>query len=152
MSRIKQERREEREKQEGEPNFPRLPPKPKSEPYVQSGENDLFDNAMTRAAMAALSEEDKQKYKIIGEHLYNRINFEDGQSLNNMPPSMTEAVAYLETSLQAGFHPSMLEENEKALMKETYGDEWYKEWGYVEEDLIDIITLKPSGKCYGVIS
>ena len=44
----------------------------------------------------------------------------------------------------------MLEENEKALMKETYGDEWYKEWGYVEEDLIDIVTLKPSGKCYSV--
>jgi hypothetical protein len=131
-------------------SIPRFPPKPKSEQYVSSGENDLFDNPMTRAAMAALSEEDKQKYKVIGDHLYNRINFEDGQSLNNMPPSMAEAVAYLETSLQAGFHPSMLEENEKALMKETYGDEWYKEWGYVEEDLIDIVTLKPSGKCYGI--
>jgi hypothetical protein len=128
----------------------RFPPTPKSETYISSGENDLFDNPMTRAAMAALSEEEKIKYKLIGDHLYNRINFEDGQSLNNMPPSMTEAVAYLETSLQAGFHPSMFEENEKALMKETYGDEWYKEWGYVEEDLIDIITLTPSGKCYSV--
>jgi hypothetical protein len=128
----------------------RFPPTPKSETYISSGENDLFDNPMTRAAMAALSEEEKNKYKLIGDHLYNRINFEDGQSLNNMPPSMTEAVAYLETSLQAGFHPSMFEENEKALMKETYGDEWYKEWGYVEEDLIDIVTLKPSGKCYSV--
>ncbi len=130
-----------------ESNISRLPPKPKSETYVSSGENDLFDNPMTRAAMAALSEEDKNKYKIIGDHLYNRINFENGQSLNNC---MTEAVAYLETSLQAGFHPSMLEENEKALMKETYGDEWYKGWGYIEEDLTDIITIKPSGKCYSV--
>lgn len=131
-----------------ESNISRLPPKPKSETYVSSGENDLFDNPMTRAAIAALSEEDKHKYKVIGDHLYNRINFEDGKSLNNMPSCMTEAVAYLETSLQAGFHPSMLEENEKELMKETYGNEWYKRWGYIEEDLNDIVTLKHSYDIY----
>jgi hypothetical protein len=103
--------------------------------------SDLFDNPMTRTAMAALSEEDKAKYKIIGDHLYGRINFEDGQSLNNMPPPMAEAVAYVETSLMSGMHPSMLEENEKALLKDNYGDEWYKRWGYVKEDLNEIVTL-----------
>jgi hypothetical protein len=103
--------------------------------------SDLFDNPMTRSAMAALSEEDKVKYKIIGDHLYGRINFENGQTLNNMPPPMAEAVAYVETSLMSGMHPSMLEENEKALLKDNYGDEWYKRWGYVQEDLNDIVTL-----------
>lgn len=103
--------------------------------------SDLFDNPMTRAAMLALSEKDKEKYKTIGDHLYGRINFEDGQSLY---PLMEEAVAYIETSLMSGLHPSMLEENEKALLKDSYGDEWYKRWGYVEEDLNDIVTLKPN--------
>lgn len=105
--------------------------------------NDLFENQMVRSAMAALSEEDKERYKMIGDHLYGRINFEDCQSLNNMPPSMAEAVAYVERQLQAGFHPSMLDENEKALLVDRYGDEWYKEWGYIKEDLVDMITIQP---------
>ena len=102
--------------------------------------NDLFDNPMVRSAMAALSEEDKQKYKIIGDQLYGRINFENGQSFE---PPIAEAVAYIETSLQSGMHPSMLEENDHVLLKEQYGDEWYKQWGYVKEDLTEIVTLNP---------
>ena len=106
-------------------------------------QNNIFENQMIKAAISALSEEDKKRYKMIGDHLYGRINFEDCQSLNNMPPSMAEAVAYLETQLQAGFHPSMLDENEKALLVDRYGDEWYREWGYIKEDLVDIITIQP---------
>ena len=125
-----------------DPNVPRPPPVPKNGPYVPTCPNDLFDNPMTRSAMAALSEEDKARYKEIGEHLYGRINFEDGQSLYNMAPPMTEAVAYLETQLKSGFHPSMMEDNEKELMKDAYGDEWYEKWNYIKEDLDDIVTLK----------
>jgi len=102
--------------------------------------NDLFDNPMVRSAMAALSDEDKQRYKTIGDHLYGRINFDNGQSLE---PPIAEAVAYIETSLQSGMHPSMLEENDHALLKEQYGDEWYKQWGYVKEDLTEMVTLNP---------
>ena len=102
--------------------------------------NDLFDNPMVRSAMAALSEEDKQNYKTIGDHLYGRINFDNGQSLE---PPIAEAVAYIETSLQSGMHPSLLEENDYALLKEQYGEEWYKQWGYVKEDLTEMVTLNP---------
>ena len=115
------------------------PTKEEQKPII---DNDLFDNPMVRSAMAALSEEDKKKYKMIGDHLYGRINFEDEQSLNNMPPSMAEAVAYIETCMRSGLHPSMLEDNERALLKENYGEEWYKKWGYVEQDLTEIVTLK----------
>ena len=143
-SRLKQTRRDVRDKlntsNKLDPNVPRPPPPAKKGAYIPSG-NDLFDNPMTRAAMAALSEEDKARYKEIGEHLYGRINFEDGQSLNNMAPPMAEAVAYLETQLQAGFHPSMMEDNEKALMADAYGDEWYKKWNYIKEDLDNIVTI-----------
>jgi len=104
--------------------------------------NDLFNNPIVQAAIAALSEEDKERYKMIGDHLYGRINFEDEQSLNNMPPSMAEAVAYIEMCMRSGLHPSMLEDNERALLKENYGEEWYKKWGYVEQDLTEIVTVK----------
>ncbi len=149
-NRLKQAHREIRAKQNScqklDHSVPRPPPKAKKGPYVPTGPNDLFDNPMSRAAMAALSEEDKAKYKTIGDHLYGRINFEDGQTLNNMAPPMAEAVAYLETQLQAGFHLSMMEDNEKALMADAYGDEWYERWGYVKEDLEDIVTLEPKLK------
>jgi hypothetical protein len=141
-SRIKAQRRAEKQKQSNtlDPNIPRPPPKPKSTQYISNG-NDLFDNPMTRAAISALSEEQKEKYRRIGEAMYSGINFEDQQSLNNMPPPMSEAVAYLESQIQSGLHPSMLEANEKAILADAYGEKWYEKWGYVEQDLTDIFTV-----------
>jgi hypothetical protein len=124
-----------------DPSIPRLPPRVTSKEYKHQGMMDLFENPMTKAAMSALSEEDKEKYRIIGEHLYGNTNFENEQSVNSMPTSMTEAVAYLESQLNSGLHPSILEENEKSLLEDAYGKEWYKRWGYVFEDLTDIVTL-----------
>ena len=117
---------------------PRNPPRAIEGDYISSGKNDLFDNPMVRSAMAALSDEEKEKYKTIGEHLYGRINFEDGQSINNMPPSMSEAVEYMENMLLSGLHPSDMDNNDKELMKDAYGDEWYKKWGYTSNDLYSI--------------
>jgi len=104
-------------------------------------DNDLFNNPMTRAAVAAMSDEEKHRYAEIGKELYGHMNFEDAKVLNNTPAPMAEAAAYVESQLQAGLHPSMMEDNEKALMVDLYGEEWYKKWGYVEGDLTDIITV-----------
>lgn len=126
-----------------DPNVARPPPKCKEGPYVSNGANDLFDNPMVQAAMNAMTDEQKEKYRIIGEHLYGNINFEDEQSINNMPPAMAEAVAYIEKQIVSGLHPSMLEENEKHLLNDAYGDKWYTKWGYIEDDLTDIVTIHP---------
>lgn len=123
----------------------RLPPR-KTGPYVSSGPNDLFDNPMIKAAQAALSDEDREKFRILGESMFGGVNFENGQTLNNMPPPMAEAVAYLETHIRSGMHPSQLDDNEKAILSDAFGDEWYKEYGYVKEDLDDIVTLTPTLK------
>jgi len=105
--------------------------------------SELFDNPMTRSALAALSDDDKKRYKMIGEHLYDRVNFENEKTQNNLPDCMDEAAACIETSLQSGLHPSMLEDNEKSLLQEIYGNEWYTKWGYIKDDLSDIVTLNP---------
>jgi len=47
--------------------------------YVPRGVNDLFEGEAAKAAVAALSEEDREKYRIIGDHLYNRVDFESGK-------------------------------------------------------------------------
>ncbi len=105
-----------------------------------NGTNDdsLFNNPMTRAAMSALSDEDLLRYKRIGEELYGSVDFEATKVLNNLPPSMIEGVAYVQTGLDSGLHPSDMEENEKALMADAHGDEWYKRWGYSKADLDEI--------------
>ena len=59
-----------------------------------------------------------------------------------MSDNMLEALAYVESQLNSGLHPSMLEKNEKALLKDAYGDEWYTKWEYVYEDLKNIVTFK----------
>jgi hypothetical protein len=116
----------------------------KEDLYVPKDDNDLFDNPMVRAAMNAMSEEQKEKYRILGEGLYGSINFEDEQYINNMPPAMTQAIMYIENQITSGLHPSMLESNEKELLKDAYGEKWYSKWGYVEGDLTDIVTLHPN--------
>lgn len=141
-NKIKQERKNSKEL---DPQIPRLPLPPKTGEYVPRDKNDLFDNPMTRSALAALSDEDKLRYKEIGEHLYGRINFEEiNESNSNLTTSMAEAVGYIEIQLRSGLHPSMMEDNEKSLMVEAYGDDWYKNWGYDKKDLENIFTLKPN--------
>jgi hypothetical protein len=53
----------------------------------------LFNSEFAKSAVASLSDEDKRKYKKIGEELYGNINFEDSEVLNNIPPPMEEALA-----------------------------------------------------------
>jgi hypothetical protein len=54
---------------------------------------------------------------------------------------MYEAGAYISEQLKSGLHPSMMEDDEKRLMEELFGKEWYTKWGYVEGDLTDIVTV-----------
>lgn len=106
-------------------------------------DNNIFNDALTMSAMNALSPEDMQRYKEIGRQLYGTVNFKDSEILNKVPEPIYEAVAYITEQLKAGLHISTLEDNEKEVMKEAYGEEWYTKFGYVKEDLTDIITLNP---------
>lgn len=101
----------------------------------------LFNNPMIESALKAMSPEELEKYKAIGEAMYGSVDFADSKILNNTPAPMYEAAAYIKEQLKAGLHPSMMDGDEKRLMVELFGEEWYKEWGYVEGDLTDIVTL-----------
>ena len=103
---------------------------------------DLFNNPMVKAAKEAMPEEEKERYRVIGEQIHS-IDYTSGQTEEVNPAPMEEGVAYLEANLRSGLHPSMMLENEHKLMSEIRGVEWYKEWGYVAEDLKEIVTLTP---------
>jgi hypothetical protein len=102
----------------------------------------LWDNPMVRSAMKAMTPEQKQHYKEVGEQMYGNMNFKNSTISIEPEEQMAEAKLYLRELIKSGLHPSHMEENEKAVMENEYGKEWYKEWGYVKEDLDRIVTLK----------
>jgi len=95
-----------------------------------SNYSELFDNPMTRAAMAALSEDEKEKYREWGEHMFGNIDFEDSKALKNMPPPVNNAVAYIVTAIKSGILQEDLQEDEKQLMQTVFGDDWHKKYYY----------------------
>ena len=107
---------------------------------------DLFNNSFVKNAEENMSEEQKEKYRLIGEEMYNTVDFvnSDGKK-ETIPQYMLDAIAYILDSLRSGQHISMLEENEKNLLKETYGNDWYKLLGYTEGDINNIITFPNFG-------
>jgi hypothetical protein len=109
----------------------------------QVSDGDLFNNPMVEAAMAALSDEDKEKYRKMGEQIHS-IDYTTGQS--EEPAAMVEGAAYLVANLRSGLHPSMMSDTEHKLMTEMYGEKWYSRWGYIEEDLKSIVTVTPKLK------
>lgn len=96
--------------------------------------NSLFDNPMINSAREALTPEQKKRYETIGKEMYGNIDFEKSKILNNLPPPMQEALMYIEEGLKSGLHPNDIEEDERALLEEAYGKEWYKRYGYEESD------------------
>ena len=108
----------------------------------KNGDNDLFEGALAKAALAALSDEDKERYKKIGQELYGNIDFVSEDPKTSMNNEMIESLACIEVQINSGLHPSMLEENEKELLKDAYGEDWYKKWNYTEKDLTEIFTVK----------
>jgi hypothetical protein len=103
--------------------------------------NDLFDNPMVANALKSLSDEELLHFKDVGEHLYGNMDFEGSKVLNNLPAPMSEAVSFVLEGIKSGLHPSDLTDDEKAILKETYGETWYIKWGYKKEDLDSVVTL-----------
>lgn len=106
--------------------------------------SDLFDNPMINAAKKAMTKEQLEEYERVGKYMFDDMNFNTGEKLTES--SIEDAGFYLSELLKAGLHPSMMEENEKNVMKDVYGDKWWEKFGYVEGDLTDMVTLEITRK------
>ena len=100
-----------------------------------SGGDTNWDNPMVRAAMEALSPEDLQRYKEFGEYMYGTTDFARSKALGNIPPPMAESIAYIEAGLRSGLHISDLDDDERAVLQEAFGEEWFTRYGFSKEDL-----------------
>lgn len=93
-------------------------------PATNKSDVGLFNNPMVKAAMDSLSEQDKEKYREWGENIFGHIDFETSKAIKNMPPPVTDAVAYIEVALRSGLAVEDLDENEVNLMENVFGTEW----------------------------
>jgi hypothetical protein len=100
--------------------------------------DDLFDNSMVRNILKQMTPEQVQEYKEIGKQLYGNIDFEKSEVLANLPPPMAEALAYIKEGIKSGLLPHDLEKDEIVLLKEAYGKEWYKKFGFSEADVVGL--------------
>jgi hypothetical protein len=94
-----------------------------------------FDNNMIKQALQDMSPEDLDRYQKMGGNLYKTIDFAKNQVLNNVNPPMEEKLSYIDTGLKSGLSPLDLQETEIELLIETYGDDWYKKYGYSEKEI-----------------
>ena len=101
-------------------------------------ENDLFNNPMVESAKKAMDPKHIEDLRIKGESMYKDIDFENGTIEHVLEDSFFK----LNEELKSGLHPSYLEESELAILQDKLGDEWYKKYGYVKDDLNDIVTIK----------
>lgn len=97
--------------------------------------SDIWNNPMVNNALKAMSKEDLEKYKKIGEQIYGNINFEDSTVVNQLITPVEEAIAYVEEGIKSGLLPEDLEENEVILLHKTYGEEWYKRYGFTRNQV-----------------
>lgn len=100
-------------------------------------------DAIVQMALKALTPEQQEEYKKIGEHMYKDLSAFTGNIKNDKKDTdnsaeiddvFKESVAYIESGLRSGLLISDLEDNEIEVLKTVYGETWYKKYGYDEKD------------------
>lgn len=86
---------------------------------------DLFNNPMVKNAKKAMTKEQIDEYKKIGEKMYNTIDFVN-PLMENEP--LINSIAYINEALKSGLHYTYLSDNEKLIMKEHYGKNWFEKY------------------------
>lgn len=104
-------------------------------------EKQIDVNDYSAVAIAGLTDNEKREYKKIGKALFGNSQFKGSEVIDVDEDPPEEVCAFVVRQLDDGLHPSFLEEGEVVVLTANYGPEWYKKWGYVEQDLTEIYTV-----------
>lgn len=88
-------------------------------------QDDLWDNDMVQSIKQQLTPADTERYKRLGQEMYDTIDFE---SIDDSNAFLKDTATYLVASLRSGLRVEQLEEDEKQVMKTCFGDDWDQEW------------------------
>ena len=113
---------------------------------TESNPFDIFSNPQIQRAKESLPPQMRAQYEQLGESIWNQmetsqmaITNNTGEEVNftgeSMPPPVEEAAAHITDALKSGMHPSLLEEEEKNVMKECFGSTWWRKWNYKDEEM-----------------
>jgi len=92
----------------------------------------LFDNPTFVEMKNSLPVEEQQKYEEQGKYMYAQLDeFDEKGEMN----AAIDTVSQIKLMLRSGMHPSYLDKEEREFLTNYLGKEWYKEFGYLENDL-----------------
>jgi hypothetical protein len=103
--------------------------------------NPMYTNPSVQQFRNSLNPEELVKYQQMGEAIYNTVDYVQSKVLDrSIPGFLIEPFQDIKASLKSGLHPSELDADEKRVMVECLGDDWYVKFGYVKEDLTEFVT------------
>jgi hypothetical protein len=92
--------------------------------------SDIFNNPMVESAKKQMTPQQLEEYKQIGESMYNTLDFNTNEILNNPDDPKADSIAYITEGIKSGLHPSFLTDEELQIMEEYYGKTWYLRFGF----------------------
>lgn len=90
----------------------------------------IINNPMACQARAAMDPEDLEAYRKEGEYIFGNLG-DDG----SFDPEKSMLVRELGEKLRAKMHPAFVTDEERALMVQYVGKDWYAQFGFTEADL-----------------
>lgn len=95
---------------------------------------DLFNNPIIENAKKALTEEQKEEYKKIGEYMYKDIDYKNVETKTKVATD-EETIYYASEALKAGGDPNDLSVDELKLLNKTYGEKWYERFNLTKDEV-----------------
>jgi hypothetical protein len=121
---------------------------------MENKDHDLFNNPMAEAARNAMTPEQIEEYKKIGEYMFNNTDYTvvtTGSKVKNT--NETDLVLYASEALKAGLDPFDLSEPELQALNSTYGEKWYLKFD-LEPEVVPVLAsqIVSAGDVYKPLS
>lgn len=99
--------------------------------------NDLFDNPMVRSARQALTPEQLENYRQIGQYMYSNTDYinTEVKSAQIKKANPTDLLNYAVQMLKSGGDPKDLTEDEMNMLISVYGEKWYQQFDLDESEV-----------------
>lgn len=108
---------------------------------------DLFNNPMVEAAKKAMTPEQLEEYKRVGEYMYNNDVYKVSEVGSKVKqPENSDLILYATEALKSGGSPHDLSGAELRALIDVYGDKWYERFGFEQDEVpkpaIQLVTTE----------
>jgi hypothetical protein len=104
--------------------------------------SNILDDTMVNIARNALTPEQAEEYKKVGEFMYNDNTFRQISMGPTIKPSTSiDYIATATESLKAGLDPKDLSRSELQALIEVYGERWFEKFEISEQDAKEVLEI-----------